>query len=340
MIRVGLIGYGYAGRVFHAPLVCATPGFTLAAVASSKPDAVTAAYPRVAVVSDPAALLARDNVDLVVIATPNDSHARLAIAALAAGRHVVIDKPFALTVAEAESVIAAAARARRQLAVFHNRRWDSDFLTVRAAIEDGMIGRVVHCESHFDRFRPQVRDRWREGSGPGAGIWFDLGPHLADQALQLFGMPMAVSADLTRLRDDAVADDWAHVVLHYPDLRVILHASMLAAGGVPRFIAHGTAGTLVKHRPDQQESQLLAGMAPGAAGWGEDDDAMELITTEGVQLIPAVAGDQRRFYHRLGAAIRGEAEAPVPPAQALAVMKIIEAAIKSSHSKKLEALLP
>ncbi len=340
MIRAGLIGYGFAGRVFHAPLIAATQGYELAVVVSSRPAEIAAAYPDVDVLPDPAALIARDGIDLVVIATPNDTHAPLAIQALAAGKHVVVDKPFALSVAEAEHVIAAAARARKHLAVFHNRRFDSDFLTIRAAIDDGLIGRVVHFESHFDRFRPQVRDRWREGHGPGAGIWFDLGPHLVDQALQLFGMPEAVTADLAALRDDAVADDWAHVTLHYPDLRVILHASMLVAGGVPRFIVHGTEGSLVKARPDQQEAQLLAGLAPGGEGWGQDPDALQFITASGPQALPAEAGDQRRFYQQLGAAIRGEGQNPVPPAQALAVMKIIETAIKSSQSKARELLLP
>ena len=182
-IRVGLIGYGYAGRVFHAPLIAATDGIELVAVASSRAEAVREALGDVAVAPTPEALIARDDIELVVVATPNDTHASLALAALAGGKHVVVDKPFALSLDEAAPVVAAAERAGRVLAVFHNRRFDSDFLSVQAAIARGDVGEVVHFESHFDRYRPQVRDRWRERAGGGGGIWYDLGPHLIDQAL-------------------------------------------------------------------------------------------------------------------------------------------------------------
>ncbi|ONF95454.1 oxidoreductase [Sphingomonas jeddahensis] len=332
-VRVGLIGYGYAGRVFHAPLIAASDGIELIAVASSRPEAVRESFAGVAVEPTPAGLIARDDIDLIVIASPNDSHAPLARAALQAGKHVVVDKPFALSLDEARSVCAAAERAGRLLAVFHNRRWDSDFLSVRAAIERGDAGQVAHFESHFDRFRPEVRDRWRERAGGGGGIWYDLGPHLIDQALQLFGLPDVVEASLAALRPGANADDWAHAVLHYPDRRVILHASMLAAGGSARFIAHGTDGSLVKQRGDQQEAQLLAGMVPGAAGWGEDNDPLRLYRADDCRTLPLVAGDQRTFYCGVAHAISGTGPNPVPPIEALAVMAVIEAGLSASADR-------
>lgn len=333
-IRAGLIGFGYAGRVFHAPLIATTDGITLAAVASSRPDDVREALGDVSVVDAADALIARDDIDLVIVATPNDSHATLALQALAAGKHVVVEKPFALSLGEARSVVDAATGAERLLAVFHNRRWDSDFLSVKAMIERGAIGQVVHFESHFDRFRPVVRDRWRERAVPGGGIWYDLGPHLIDQALRLFGLPAAVEATIATLRSAGQADDWAHVVLIYPDKRVILHASMLVAGGSARFTVHGTRGSLVKQLADPQEGQLLAGALPGAPGWGEDADPILVHDAEGHRALPAISGDQRGFYRGMVAAIRGEGPNPVPPDQALAVMAVIDAGQRASREQR------
>ncbi|MCJ2100197.1 oxidoreductase [Methylobacterium sp. E-046] len=332
-IRVGLIGYGYSGRTFHAPLIRAVAGLELRVVGSRDPARVEADLPGVAVVADPFAAATSAAIDLVVIASPNDSHAPLAQAALAAGKHVVVDKPLTLDLAEARALRAAARSRSRLLAVFHNRRWDSDFLTVRRAIAAGVIGPVRHCESRFDRFRPRIRDRWREGGGPGSGIWYDLGPHLVDQALLLFGLPDRVTASLARLRPGARSDDWAHVVLAYPGLRVVLQASMLVAGGSPRFVVHGESGSLIKHRADRQEEQLLAGLVPGASGWGADPDGLEIHDGTGtVTRAPAVAGDQRLFYQGVAETLlRG----PVDEAaalQAVRVMACLEAAVTSARA--------
>ena len=331
-IRVALIGYGYSGRTFHAPLIAAMDGLDLRLVSSRDGAKVGADFPGVGVLADPEAAATSDAVDLVVVASPNDSHAPLARAALAAGKHVVVDKPFTVDLAEARDLVAFAADRGRLLSVFHNRRWDSDFLTVRRAISDGEIGTVTHFESHFDRFRPEVRDRWRERAGPGAGLWFDLGPHLVDQALLLFGPPDRVRADLFRQRPGAEADDWAHVVLDYPRRRVVLHASMLAAGGTARFTVHGERGSLVKAGADPQEGQLVSGMRPGAPGWGEDADALAIHGADGIRRTrPAVAGDQRAYYAGIAAALSGAGAAPVSPAQATAVMAVIEAAPESAR---------
>lgn len=329
-LRVALIGYGFAGKTFHAPLIAATPGLELALIGSSDAAKVGADFPAAAVVADPLQAAVDPRADLIVIATPNHSHAPLARAALAAGKHVIVDKPFTLDLAQARELAALAQRHGRLLSVFQNRRWDSDYLGVKQAIESGRLGAIAHFESHIDRFRPQVRERWREQAGPGTGVWWDLGPHLADQALQLFGLPERVFASLAVQRDGAVVADWAHVVLEYPRLRGILHAGMLAAGGVARFLVHGRDGSVVKARADRQEAQLLAGLAPGAPGWGEDPDELQWFGADGETRSPAPAGDQRRYYAAVRDAIAGRGANPVTPLQAVALMAVLEAADASA----------
>lgn len=331
VIKVGIVGYGYAGKTFHAPLIGAAPDLALTMVASRDPLKVHADLPGVKVVADPLDLLSSSGVDLVVIASPNDTHFPLAQAALAAGKDVVVDKPFTLTLAEARELTAAALRHNRLISAFHNRRWDSDYLSVKAAITDGRVGQVVHFESHFDRYRPEVRKRWRESEQPGGGVWFDLGPHLVDQALQLFGLPGRVQANFAMQRRGSRAQDWSHVVLEYPARRILLHAAMLAAGGVHRFLIHGTQGSVVKRKADQQEAQLLAGMKPGNKDWGVDPDALLFFDGSGESTeSAALPGDQRSFYRGIAAALRG-APNPVMPAQIIAVMAVIEAANVSAR---------
>jgi len=332
-LRVALVGYGYAGKLFHAALIDATPGLQLQVVGSNRPDAVLADRPDAVVCSAEVAATHPD-VDLVVIAAPNDRHAPLAEAALRAGKHVVVDKPFTVTLAEARHLARVARETGRMLSVFQNRRWDSDFLAVQSALAGGAIGEAMHVEAHFDRYRPQVRARWREQAGQGTGIWFDLGPHLVDQALLLLGLPDAVSASFARQRPGAETPDWAHVVLHFGERRAILHASMLVAGGTPRWIVHGTRGTFIKQRMDQQEAQLLAGMQPGAQGWGMDDDAGLLIdgATSAETSIATPAGDQRAYYAAVRDAILRQRTNPVPPVQAVAVMAVIEAAVAAAET--------
>lgn len=338
-IAVGLIGFGFASRTFHAPLIGAVDALRIASVSSSAPARVATALPNVDVVPTPEALIARPDIDLIVIASPNDTHAPIAHAALAAGKHVVIDKPFTVTLDEARGLIASAEDSDRVLSVFHNRRFDSDFLSVKRAIRDGRIGTPAHFESHFDRFRPQVRDRWREQAVAGGGIWFDLGPHLVDQALCLFGLPDAVSGDLAVQRSGGQIDDWAHVVLHFGAVRAVLHASMLVAGGSNRFTVHGDQGSLIKARIDQQETQLLSGVAPGSHAWGVDDDPLVVIDGEGVaRSEPAERGDQTLYYAGVRDAILGHAPNPVAPIEALAVMAVIESAAHSAREGRVVAL--
>ncbi len=262
-IRTALIGYGFAGKTFHAPLIRAVPALCLEHVVSRDPGRVHADLPEARVSADPDEAIEAADIDLVVIASPNATHASLAERALRAGKHVVVDKPFTVTLAEARR-LADLARERpgQVLSVFQNRRFDSDFLAVEAALQAGSIGPVRYFESAIERFRPQVRDRWREHDLPGSGLWFDLGPHLLDQALCLFGIPQRVHGHLRRLREGAQTDDWFEVLLDYPHCQVALRASMLAANPAPRFNVHGDHGSLLKAGADIQEAQLLRGTAP------------------------------------------------------------------------------
>ncbi|MBU4436522.1 MAG: oxidoreductase, partial [Alphaproteobacteria bacterium] len=267
LLKVALVGYGYVGKTFHAPLIAATPGLDLHTVVSSNPAKVRADFPEVAVVAaDLIRALADPAIDLVVIATPDSLHADQAHAALAAGKHVVIDKPFAATLEDARAVAAHAREVDRSVTVFHNRRWDSDFLTLQALIDRGHLGEIVQYESHFDRYRPLVRDRWREK--PGAGALLDLGPHLIDQALVLFGKPEAIYADIAVQKDGGAAGDYFHLLLRYRRLRVLLHASQMTQASNLRLAVHGTRGSFIKSGLDAQEDHLKAGMKPGAPGYG------------------------------------------------------------------------
>ncbi|GGY14087.1 oxidoreductase [Paludibacterium paludis] len=333
-LRVGLVGYGYAASTFHAPLIASVPGLRLAAVSSRDPGRVAAALPGVETCDSPDKLFAREDIDLVVIPTPNDSHFPLALAALASGKHVVVDKPFTLNAAEARELIARAQESRRFLSVFHNRRWDGDFLTVRQLLASQALGRLVHFESHFDRYRPEVRARWREIDLPGSGLWYDLGPHLLDQALMLFGPPEALSLDLDTQRDGASCVDWFHAVLRYDRLRVILHGGTLAAEPGPRFTLHGTRGSFVKRGPDRQEERLKAGVEPGGEGWGLDPDPGWLVTVcDGVETRRAcdgVPGDYRCYYAGVRDAIVTGAANPVPPGDALEVMRWLDLGLASA----------
>ena len=335
--RVALIGFGYAGRVFHAPLIAATPGLTLAVVGSRQRDSVRAVYPDAEVVSDPLAAIRHRDVDLVVIATPNDTHAPLAEASLRAGKHVVVDKPFTITLAEARARAALSADAGRHLSVFQNRRWDSDFMGIRRELAANRIGEVVELRSEFSRYRPEVRDRWRERAGPGSGMWYDLGPHLIDQALMLFGPPETVYADLQVQRRGGSTVDWFQAVLGYRPARVVLESSMLAADSPTRFLVRGTSGALVKRGGDPQEDQLKAGQKPGSPGWGRDPDLLIVVSAEQqpASEIAVPDGNWLGYYAAMRDAVRGEGDPPVTAAQGTTVMAVIEAGMQSSAEARV-----
>jgi predicted dehydrogenase len=344
-LRAGLVGYGFAGQTFHAPVLSAVPGLELAAVASSQAQKVNADWPNAAAVPDVAALVARPDIDLVVVATPNALHFPVAKAALEAGKHVVVDKPFTLDVAEARALELLARRNSRVLAVYQNRRFDADYLTLKDVLSSGELGRPVYLESHFDRFRPEVRDRWREQKVPGAGLWVDLGAHLVDQAVQLFGTPDSLQLDTAALRDGAQVEDYFHAVLRYESgphapLRVVLHATTLAAHAAPRYIVHGTRGSYIKRGVDPQEDALRAGQRPPMAGWGADPQDGELVVpgSDGGEpqrrIWPTRAGNYVDYYAAVRDAILGDGPNPVPPEQAVALMELLDLSARSAAEGK------
>ncbi|WP_426444941.1 oxidoreductase [Siccibacter colletis] len=336
-IRVGLIGYGYASKTFHAPLIAGTPGMELAAISSSDAAKVHADWPAVPVVSEPKQLFNDPNIDLIVVPTPNDTHFPLAKAALEAGKHVVVDKPFTVTLSQARELDALAKSCNLVLSVFHNRRWDSDFLTLKALVAEGTLGEVSYFESHFDRFRPQVRNRWREQAGPGSGIWYDLAPHLLDQAINLFGLPVSLSVDLAQLRPAAQATDYFHAVLSYPQRRVVLHGTMLAAAESARYIVHGTRGSYVKFGLDPQEDRLKAGERLPQSDWGYDMRDGTLTLAQGEEMVEktllTVPGNYPAYYAAIRDALNGNGENPVPASQAITIMELIELGIESAKHR-------
>jgi scyllo-inositol 2-dehydrogenase (NADP+) len=334
MISVGLVGFGFAGKVFHAPVIGAVEGLRLTTIVqrSGAPDPRPAGIEFVRSVD---ALLDRD-VDLVVIATPNESHYPIARQCLSAGRHVVIDKPFATTAAEAEGLIELAQSHARVLSVYHNRRYVGDFVTLQQLLAQGALGRVATFESHFDRFRPELRpDAWREQPLPGSGVWFDLGPHLLDQALVLFGAPQAISADIRIERPGAQSDDAFDVTLHYPDMRALLRASMLSAAPGPTFAVHGSGGSFVKFGADPQEGALRAGHTPDEANWDTEEPAMfgTLTTAAETTRIATTPSSFTHYYENVRDTILERAPLAVTPEQALAVMRGLELAVASNRQR-------
>lgn len=333
-IQVGLLGFGLAGSVFHAPLIQACEGLHLAAVGSRNfegkqlPAGVRGASID-AVLADPA-------IELVVVATPNDSHASFARQALLAGKHVVVDKPFVLRAADAEDLIALARKQDRCLSVFHNRRWDADFLTAQQVMAEGRLGAISYAEFHFDRYRPQLKPRWREQPGEGAGVLYDLGPHLIDQACCLFGLPRAVTADVLAQRPGAQVDDYFHLLLDYGGTRVVLHASSLMPAHGPRIALYGEAASFRHFGLDCQEDDLRAGLRPGSEAWGRMRDARaELLSHDGeVTVIDTLRGRYQDYYAGLVRAVRTGVEPPVAATQALDVMRVLQAAMRSSTEQR------
>ncbi|MFS2223140.1 oxidoreductase [Pantoea sp. B65] len=341
-IRVGLVGYGFASKTFHAPLIAGTSEMELAAVSSSDATKVHADWPAMQVVADPQALFDDPTLQLIVIPTPNDSHFPLAKAALNAGKHVVVDKPFTVTLSQARELDALAKAKGLLLSVFHNRRWDSDFLTLKALLADGTLGDIRYMESHFDRFRPEVRQRWRELKGPGSGIWFDLGPHIIDQALQLFGAPVAIYVDMAELRSGAQTTDYFHAVLTYPQRRVVLHGSLLVAAESARFQVHGTRGSYVKYGLDPQEDSLKAGARPPQENWGYDMRDGVLTLAEGEVMVEktllTIPGNYPAYYAAIRDAINGTGNNPVTAAEAIQVMELIELGLQSAEKRQTLSL--
>lgn len=323
--NVALIGFGLAGRKFHAPQISAVEGLKLAAIVSSRQADIRADYPDVAILSRPEEVFADPAIDLVVVATPNEVHASLAAAALRAGKAVVVDKPFTRSVTETEALIAVAKETGGLLSVYQNRRWDGDFLTLKRLIAEGALGEIVYVETHFDRFRPAPSGNWREKVGAANGIWYDLGPHLADQAMCLFGPPKAVYADLANLRPFAQATDYFHVLLRYDGLRVVLMGNYLAADDNLRFVVHGSKASFVMHGYDSGEAAASRpGKAP-AADWNGPTYKAVLVDGRGAEHPVAVTADvPTGYYAGVRDALTGKAALPVSAEEGLRVMKVLD----------------
>lgn len=339
-VRVALLGYGVAGEHFHAPLIAATPGLVLAAVMTSDTERAhraTARYSDVTVVSNPADIWnAADAYDLAVIATPNATHVALGKAALSAGLAVVVDKPLAPTAAEAEQLVALAAKSRLMLTVFQNRRWDSDFLSLRRLLEGGELGTVWRFESRFERWRPQPKSGWRESGDPadGGGILADLGSHLVDQALLLFGPVSQVYATLDRRREGVTADDDAFIALtHGRGVRSTLWMSAVAVHRGPRLRVLGSRGAYVVEGLDGQEDALRAGGDPASPVWGAESPKRwgRLYGPESERAVPRGPGAYPHFYKGVRDALCLAGPVPVDPADAVMTLRILDAARRSAE---------
>ena len=350
MIKFGITGFGLAAKVFHLPLITRLPNAQVSAVYSSKPaEEVHKIVPEAQVFNDVDQFIANADMDAVVIVTPNDYHAEIATKALLANKHVILDKPFVCNTEEGQALIELAAKQQKLLTVYHNRRWDGDFLTVQKLRDEERLGEVRYFESRFDKYRPRVWGRWREQNRPGAGLVFDIGSHLIDQALTFFGKPQTISAKVLQTRDAAEANDYFDIQLSFNDHRQIarLRGSSFARVSPFRFYVEGTHGTFTKQHMDVQEAQMHQNLSPYGDEWGVDlpanygqlmrmppnGDSNNKELDEPV-IVPTERGCYQTFYENFMLACEGKAELEVTAQQALDVIRIIELAIVSSQTGK------
>ncbi len=337
-VGTALASFGMSGRVFHGPLLKAHSGFRVRKVLERTHNYSHLLFPEAVIVRNYRELLSDPAVELVVVNTPDRFHYAMVWEALEADKHVVVEKPFTHTAAEAEALIRLAAARRRLLTVFQNRRWDGDFLAVKQVIGSGKLGKLVEFESHFDRFRPEVAENsWKEADDEHTGVLYNLGSHMVDQALQLFGLPQAVTAHLRVCRPGGKATDYYDLRLHYEALSVLLRSSYLVLEEGPRYILHGTEGSFIKYGIDPQEELLKKGMLPEGPGWGEEpEEGWGLLHTMGErgetrERLATPAGDYPVFYRNLHAALRQEEPLAVEPGEAREVIRVLEAALESNR---------
>jgi scyllo-inositol 2-dehydrogenase (NADP+) len=342
---VGLLGWGNAGRFFHAPLIQVVPGLELVAVVTSRPQ-VKASLPDVLVLDSVEVLVADPRVDLVVVATPHRLHMAHAQAALLAGKHVVVEKPLVESAAEAQTLMQLARDVDRMVIAFQNRRWDGDFLTVKQVIGSGVLGDVYYFESHWSLYRPRLRGVWRENPGDLGGVLYDLGPHLIDQAMQLFGAPQSVYAQIETHRAGGQVDDLFRIHLRFPSgLSAVLVTDMMAPIPGPRFHVRGHLGTFEKHGLDPQEALLRAGHPPQGDTWGVDEPSNwgRLWTTDYAGLtvdgrVTTVPGDYRRFYQTVYQALVNNGPSPIDPVDVIVQLNVVEAAIRSANTNTVQVI--
>ncbi|HVW61837.1 MAG TPA: Gfo/Idh/MocA family oxidoreductase [Puia sp.] len=344
-IKTALLSFGMSGRVFHAPFLHLNPGFELYAIWEREKNLSKALYPYVHVYRSFEEILQDDAIELVVVNTPNYTHYEFTRAVLNAGKHAVVEKPFTVTVEEGMELEALALEKGKKLAVFQSRRYDSDSRTVKKIVEEGWLGEIVEAELHYDRYTTALSPKvHKETPGPGRGLLYDLGSHLLDQALQLFGMPSAVFADIGIIRPISRVDDYMELLLFYParrNLRVRLKSSYLVREAVPATAIYGTLGTFLKPKADPQEQRLLAGAMPDEKDWGiEPDSGKGLLHTERDgkvirELIPSQKGDYGDFYAGMYEAIRNNKPVPVTPEEGIDIIRVITAAYKSNELKQV-----
>ena len=344
-INVGLIGFGMAGRLFHGPTITATNGLKLYKVRETKAPNISVIkerYPETIIVSDTNEILNDPAIELVVVATPNTTHYDVTTQVLIANKNVIVDKPFTVTSKEATQLIDLAKTKNKLITVYQNRRWDSDFLTIKKVIDSSLLGNLVEYEAHYDRFRNTIRpDTWKEDGALGTGLLYDLGSHLIDQALVLFGLPKTVFADLRTQRQNATIIDNFEMILDYVKLKVTLKGGMLIKEQLPHFTLLGNNGAFVKFGMDVQEEALLAGLAPGKIpNWGEEPETLwGIINTEfnGIEFrgkVKSERGNYPGFYENVYKALIGEEELAVKPEQARNTIKLIELAMQSNKEKR------
>ena len=343
-IRTAIAGFGLSGKIFQAPFIHADPNFELKKVYERKTERAKEEYPDVQIVRSFEELLT-DDIDLVIISTPNDTHVPFAKQAMAAGKHVVVEKPVAATSTEAAELCAFAKKQDVVFSVFQNRRLDSDFLTVKKLIEEGALGEVLDYEAHYDRFERGVNPKpWKAAGGAGVGVLYDLGVHIIDQAYVLFGMPNEVYADFRQQRPESPGIDNFEVILYYDKVKAILSAGEVVARQGPHYMVSGRRGTFIKYGEDVQEAALLAGKRPPAPDWDAEGEECwgTLYYDDGAQIlekkIPTVVSSYARYYENLYEVITAGAPALVPPEQTADVLRIIEAAQMSNAKKRRIAL--
>jgi predicted dehydrogenase len=337
-IVTGITSFGMSGLVFHGPLLKTHPGFLLKSVLQRTKDTAKEKYPDIEIVRSIEELISDPELELIIVNATNDTHYMHARMALDAGKHVVIEKPMSNTVEEGKRLIELARKQGLILSVFQNRRWDSDFLTVQKILQDGLLGRVVEFAASWDRYRNYIQpNTWKEETGPGSGLLYNLGPHLIDQAIVLFGMPDTVGADIRTFRTDGKVDDFYEIYMSYEDVKVRLHSSYLVREPNPRFSIHGTLGSFVKYGLDVQEAALKVGEIPGKPGWGIEDAEIwgtlhtEINGEEVVKKIESEPGNYLAFYDNIFEAVRNNADLIVRPQEALFNIHAIELAMQSSQ---------
>jgi len=341
-INTAILSFGMSGKVFHAPFIELNPGFHLVGAWERSTKLIEEAYPHTKSYNSLEELLADDSIELIVVNTPTYTHFEYATRALQAGKHVVVEKAFTTTVAEALALKTLAAKQGKKIAVFQNRRWDSDFLTVKQVIDSQLLGKLNEVEIHYDRFNLQLSyKKHKEEPNAGAGILKDLGPHAIDQALFLFGIPQAVFADIRITRPTSVMDDCFDLLLYYPTLRVRIKASYIVKEPLPAYIVHGSQGSFLKSRGDVQEATLLKGVKPVGDDWGTEPEAEQGIINyekEGVTVrekVKTLQGNYSAFYQGVYTALTQHLPMPVTEDDGIRVMQIIEAAVKSNDEKRV-----